>query len=99
MDTMILQVPVNTVVRAEAQRKANEIGFSSLQDAVRLFLANLAAGKLSASFAADQEPDEFLTPAQEKILTRQYLQAKRDMENGKGITTSSVNEMMKFLRS
>ena len=96
---MILQVPVSVTVRAEAQRKANEIGFSSLQDAVRLFLANLAAGKLSASFAAAPEPDEILTPAQEKILTRQYLQAKRDMENGKGITTSSVDEMMKFLRS
>ncbi len=98
MNTMILQVPVDATVRTRAQKVANEIGFSSLQDAVRLFLANLAAGRLSASFTA-QTPDEVLTPAQEKILTKKYLQAKKDIAAGKGITTSSVDEMMEYLRS
>lgn len=99
MDTLILQVPVDATVKVQAQKMANQIGFSSLQDAVRLFLANLAAGKLSAGFVAAQTPDEILTPAQEKVLTKKYLQVKKDIAVGKGITVSSVDEMMKYLRS
>ena len=95
---MILQVPVSKKIKLSAQEAAGEMGFNSLQDAVRLFLGQLSKRSLSINFI-QQFPDEVLTSAQSKVLTRKYNQAAREMRAGKGITTSSVDEMMKFLRS
>lgn len=94
---MVLQVPVDRAVKVSAQQIANQLGFSSLQDAVRLFLAQLASRTINVSFS-QAAPDEILTPAQEKKLTRDYLQARKEINAGKGTTTSSVEEMMRFLR-
>lgn len=47
---MILQVPVDKKIKLAAQREAKKLGFSTLQDAVRLFLAKLAARELVINF-------------------------------------------------
>ncbi|MBI3559365.1 hypothetical protein HY085_03120, partial [Candidatus Gottesmanbacteria bacterium] len=51
MDIIILQVPVDKKLKLAAQKEAKKLGFSTLQDAVRLFLAKLAAGELIINFA------------------------------------------------
>lgn len=93
MNTITLQVPVNKAIRLSAQKAANNLGFSSLQDAVRLFLANLAAGKLTASFS-ESYPDEVLTPAQEKILEKKYQEVKKEIARGEYQTVHSAREFM-----
>lgn len=98
MNTITLQVPVNRNVKLSAQQAAADMGFSSLQDAVRLFLANLSSGKLSATFSA-QTPDEILTPAQEKVLMKKYREAKKEIDEGRGFTAHSAEELMAHLRS
>lgn len=98
MNTLTLQVPMDAAVKIKAQKVASEIGFSSLQDAVRLFLANLAAGKLSASFVA-QTPDEILSPVQEKVLTRKYNQAMKEMVSGKMKTYDNVDDLVHDLHN
>lgn len=93
MNTITLQVPVDKNIKLSAQAAANNMGFSSLQDAVRLFLANLAAGRLSATFSS-QEPNEILTPAQEKVLMRKYHQAQKEIARGQYTTAHSAEEFI-----
>lgn len=97
MNTITLQVPVDRNIKISAQEAAYGMGFSSLQDAVRLFLANLSAGKLAATFSA-QTPDEILTPAQEKVLMKKYRQAKREIARGEYTVAHSAEELMAQLR-
>lgn len=46
----ILQVPINKNLRDKAASKAAKMGFSSLQEAVRIFLNKVAAGELNITF-------------------------------------------------
>lgn len=50
MDRVTLQVPVSKDIKIAAQARAEEMGFSSLQEAVRIFLYQFAAGKVDVSF-------------------------------------------------
>ncbi len=98
MNTITLQVPIDPAIRASAQKAANNMGFSSLQDAVRLFLANLAAGRLSAGFT-ETFPDEVLTPTQEKVLAEKYAEAMREYKTGKLSSARTVEEFMAQVRA
>lgn len=46
----ILQVPVNKNLRDKASKATEKLGFSSLQEAVRLFLNKLADGDIDVVF-------------------------------------------------
>ena len=98
MDSMILQVPMDKTFKLSAQKMAEDTGFSSLQDLVRFLLIQFTEKKFAVTVSQNVS-DEILTSTQEKVLTKRYLQAKKDIAGGKGITTSSVDEMMKYLRS
>lgn len=50
----ILQIPVKKDLRDRAVRAATLEGFSSLQEAVRVFLNKFAAHKVSVSFTASE---------------------------------------------
>lgn len=43
----VLQVPVDATLRKDAERQALEQGFSSLQEAVRVFLKQLALKRIN----------------------------------------------------
>lgn len=46
----ILQVPINKNLRDAAASKAEKMGFSSLQEVVRLFLNKIAGGEVNFTF-------------------------------------------------
>ncbi len=50
MNKTILQVPINTSLRKAAEVEARSQGFSSLQEAVRIFLRKMAEKKISVTF-------------------------------------------------
>jgi len=50
MDSTILQVPLSKQLRLQATQAAEEQGFSSLQEAVRVFLQELAVGTIQLRF-------------------------------------------------
>ena len=95
MDTVI-QIPVNKEMRVGAEKAATEMGFSSVQDMMRLLLKDVVERKIKVTWTT-KEPDEYLTPAEERVLTKKWNQAKRDIKNGKSYTVSSAKEMMKIL--
>ncbi len=66
---------------------------------VRAVVKKYKTEKLKGTLKMMKTPDEILTPRQEAILTKQYEKAKRDFARGEGVVVTSVDEMMKHLRS
>ena len=50
MNTTILQVPMKKELRNQAAAQAARLGFSSLQETVRVFLRKLAVGEIGLRF-------------------------------------------------
>lgn len=50
MDSTILQIPIKKDLRKKATLVAEDMGFSSLQEVVRVFLKRLARKELNVSF-------------------------------------------------
>lgn len=50
MNSTIIQVPVSKDLRDRAARAAGRMGFSSLQEAIRVFLAQLDTQKVKITF-------------------------------------------------
>lgn len=97
MNTTTLQIPINKSLKSAAQEEAEKLGFSSLQEAVRLFLTQLVKKTITINFVR-QEPDEILTPKQETILNRKLKEALKDIKKGDYYIARSAEEMMRQLR-
>ncbi len=95
MNKTILQVPVNAVLRNEAERQALSQGFSSLQEAVRIFLKKLARGAIEVVF---KEEEVVQLSAKN---SRRYDKMIKDIKSGKVKTKtfSDVSSLMRDLNS
>lgn len=87
----ILQVPINKQIRDKAASKAESMGFSSLQEVVRIFVNKVAEGEIGVSF----EPTVQLSAK----AIRRYNRITADIKAGKNVSKSftDVKEMMKYL--
>ncbi len=94
MNTTILQVPINKELRDEASDAATKLGFSSLQEAVRVFLAQLPTQTVKITF--EHPPVQLSAKA-----IKRYDKMSEDIESGKAKTKSfdNVEDMMKYLNS
>ena len=92
MDTTILQVPIDKTLRNQAAIAASSLGFSSLQEAVRVFLAQLPTQTVKLSF----EPKPIQLSA--KAIKR-YNKIGDEIDSGKARLKrfDSVDEMFKYL--
>ena len=93
MSKTVLQVPIDSTLRNEAEKAALAQGFSSLQESVRLFLRKLADGVVGVRF----EEEVRLSPAAEK----RYNKILDDIESGKEkiYSAKNVDDLMKQLLS
>ena len=89
-----LQVPVDKALKSKATKAAKAMGFSSLQETVRLFLNKLARGGMRVELTSF-DADEYVSP---KALAR-YDKMVKAIESGKVKTTvaHSVKELMEQL--
>lgn len=92
MNSTILQVPVSKNLRDEAAVAASNLGFSSLQEAVRVFLAQLPTQTVKISF----EPKPIQLSAQ---AIKRYNKISDDFEMNKDKYPSftDVDKMMEYL--
>ena len=90
MDSTIIQVPISKTLRDKAFSAAEEQGFSSLQDFIRLALTKLANRQMVVSF---EEPAVKLSAKNEK----RYLKMDEDIKKGKNFETFNTPE--EFLKS
>lgn len=94
MDTTILQVPLSKTLKSNATNIAKEIGFSSLQDFVRLVLTKLSHRELNVNI----EQAEFikLSPAAKK----RYARMTEDFKKGRNIYhAKDVDDLLRQLNS
>lgn len=93
MDNTILQIPVNKNIRNQAALAAEKMGFSSLQEVVRLFLNKVAKGQIDIAF----EPTVTLSAKNDE----RYAKMMSDIKSGKVKTKSfsNVNSLMEYLQS
>lgn len=92
MNKSTIQVPVDNNLRINAENTASSLGFSSLQEIIRVFIAQLANKKITINLISGT-PDEILTPEQEAILTKKLLLARK----GPLKTAHSAEELFKQL--
>jgi antitoxin component of RelBE/YafQ-DinJ toxin-antitoxin module len=88
MKTTILQVPLDVKLRNQAATSAAKMGFSSLQEAVRIFLRKMADRKIDLTF----EETIQLSPK----AARRYEKLDKDIETGKEplYTANSVEDLL-----
>lgn len=85
----VLQVPLNIDLRKEAEKQAFAQGFSSLQEAVRVFLKKLAQGAIGISF----EEEKVIQLSARAI--KRYDKISEDFRKGKNVyVAKDVDDLM-----
>lgn len=85
----VLQVPLNIDLRKEAEKQALAQGFSSLQEAVRIFLKKLARGTIGITFE-DEESVQLSARA-----IKRYNNISEDFRKGKNVySAKNVDDLM-----
>lgn len=92
MNSTILQVPISKSLRDEASAAASKMGFSSLQEAVRVFLTQLPTQTMKISF--ETPPVQLSAKA-----IKRYNKIIDEIDSGKTKLKSfdSVDEMFEYL--
>lgn len=91
MNSTILQIPINKSLRDQAASKAEKMGFSSLQEVIRLFLNKMAVGEINVTF----EPVVTLSSKNDKRYARMIDEVKSRKVKTK--TFSDVGSLMEYL--
>lgn len=93
MNKTILQVPIDKKIRDQALLAANDLGFSSLQEPVRIFIKKLSTGKAGFNFDFE-EPVKLSAKA-----IKRYNQITKDIESGKTklFRAKNVEELMEHI--
>lgn len=96
MQRVILQVPMTKDLKESAQSASQDLGFSSLQETIRVLLTKLAKKELSLKVAEEAEEITYLSPAAE----RRFKKAVADIKAGRNIyKPKDKEEFFKMLRS
>jgi len=92
MDSTILQVPISKALRDEASIAASNMGFSSLQEAVRVFLSQLPTQTVKITF--EQPPIQLSAKA-----IKRYDKISEDfrLNRNKYKSFTNTDEMMDYL--
>ena len=89
--TSVLQVPINKSLRNQAEAVAEDYGFSSLQEAVRVFLTQFTARRVGIGF---DEKEVILSHKARK----RYERILEDIRENKNFTqVSSAADLFKNL--
>jgi antitoxin component of RelBE/YafQ-DinJ toxin-antitoxin module len=100
-NTSVLQVRADAKLISQAQKKADNLGFSSVQELVRVMLKSIAIGALTLAPATNKEqfPPEHikLGPKAKKRWKQIIRDADKELETGNYFATDSVEEAMSYL--
>lgn len=95
MQRVIVQVPMSKELRERAQSASLDLGFSSLQETIRVILTKLSKRELTMTVEPVEESTHLSKAAQAK-----FKKAVRDIKAGRNVTkTENVDELLELLRS
>lgn len=92
MKRVILQIPMSEELKKSAEKAARDMGFSSLQETVRILLKKLSTNKLKMDIYDIDEPQ-----LSQRAIKR-YNKIAKEIDEGKNITsTNNLDELFKML--
>lgn len=96
MNRTIIQVPVDKALKDKATLAATNMGFSSLQENIRVYLKQLADRQIAVSLVQEEPPVKLSAKAEKR-----YEKMLKDIKSGKEKTYSfdNTDDMMQWLRS
>ena len=92
-----LQIPMDKNLKINGEKYAKKIGYSSLQEYIRVKLKKTLL--LSSSKNKPLFPDEYLTPEQEAILDKRSAEIDKNIKKGEYIKSSNIDELIAYLNS
>lgn len=96
MQRVILQVPMSRDLKESAQSASSDLGFSSLQEAIRVLLTKLSKKELALRVTEEVEEVTHLS----KSAERRYKKAIADIKIGRNIyRPKNKEEFFKLLHS
>lgn len=91
MQRVVVQVPMDKDLKEKAEIASSDMGFSSLQEVVRVLLTKVSKRELNLR-VEEVEEVTYLSPAAEK----RFKKAVEDIKTGRNITkTKSVDERVR----
>jgi antitoxin component of RelBE/YafQ-DinJ toxin-antitoxin module len=91
METTNLQIPLSKDLKLSAQQAVFDMGFSSLQEFIRVILKKISTSPMTINLVEE----EHLSPKAEK----RYVKMIKDIESGKGWhKTESIEDLFRQLK-
>lgn len=91
MQRTVLQIPLSKELKQEAEKAAEDYGFSSLQELLRVFMKKLALKKIDVTF---EEKVVYLSEKAEK----RYAKIDEDIKKGRNLyMAKDVDDLIKQL--
>ena len=95
MDKTIIQVPIDKKIKEKAALVATDMGFSSLQETIRLFLTKLSQKNVHIMFNVESDYIELSPKAKMK-----YQQIERDIKENNNLKSfESKNKALDWLNN
>mgnify|MGYP001574864169 CR=1 FL=1 len=96
MQRVIVQVPMNKNLKEKAEIVVSDLGFSSIQEAIRVLLTKLSRREFTVKVEEEVEEIKHLSKAAE----RKFKKAVEDIKAGRNITkTKNIDQLLSLLRS
>ncbi len=94
MQRTVLQIPLPKELKISAEKAAQDAGFSSLQEVLRVFMKKFANKKID--FAFEEERMVYLSPKAEK----RYAKIDEDIRKGKNVyAAADVDDFLRQLHN
>ncbi len=91
MQRVIVQVPMSKELKKKAETVSSDLGFSSIQEAIRVLLTKLSKKEFSLRVEETEEPNEYFISAMEK--------ARENRKAGKASPIfSNIKEELEWLK-
>lgn len=84
-------------MKKKAVRRAKALGFSSIQEVLRLFIAGFNEGKYSVGITGVETPVEIITDEEYAVLEKRQKELEEAVKKGEIYVAHSVEEMMDTL--
>lgn len=95
MQKVVVQVPMNRDIKEKAEKVTEDLGFSSLQEVIRVLVTKLSKNELSIRV---EEAEEIIHLS--KAAEKKFKKALEDIKAGKNVTkTKNVDELLSLLYS
>lgn len=93
-----IQVPLKASIKRKAEEVAEDYGYSSLQEVIRLFLTSFAKGDIQL-LMYNPHATEYISPEFEAFLEKREKEVRKAIKEGKAYTVHSAEELTKLVES